>query len=153
MPAGLIKDTLPGGDFHLQEERRLFYVAMTRAKDRLYLTGAEDLGGKRKWKVSQFVVEALDLSVDAVRPFRAQPSRSCSATRPPPEHRSAAPLPLPPTPTLMVSHHQVDDYQTCPLKYQYVHLLRIPLRQHHAIVYGSALHKAVEFYLRRRVAE
>jgi DNA helicase-2/ATP-dependent DNA helicase PcrA len=52
----------------------------------------------------------------------------------------------------VVSHHQVDDYRTCPLKYQYVHLLRIPLRQHHAIVYGSALHKAVEFYLRRRVA-
>ena len=27
MPAGLIKDTLPTGDFHEQEERRLFYVA------------------------------------------------------------------------------------------------------------------------------
>ena len=49
-----------------------------------------------------------------------------------------------------MSHHQVDDYRTCPLKYRYVHLLRIPLWQHHAIVYGSALHKAVEFYLRRR---
>src|SRR5207247_10531515 len=46
--------------------------------------------------------------------------------------------------------HQVDDYVTCPLKYQYVHIKRIPLRQHHSGVYGSALHKAVEFYLRRR---
>ena len=46
----------------------------------------------------------------------------------------------------------MDDYETCPLKYQYIHVLRIPLRQHHAIVYGSALHKAVEFYLRRRAA-
>src|SRR5262249_6906291 len=42
--------------------------------------------------------------------------------------------------------------ETCPLKYHYVHILRIPLRQHHAVVYGSALHKAVEFYLRRRAA-
>jgi len=31
-----------------------------------------------------------------------------------------------------------------------VHIKRIPLRQHHSVVYGSALHKAVEFYLRRR---
>jgi ATP-dependent DNA helicase UvrD/PcrA len=152
MPAALIKDTLPGGDFHLQEERRLFYVAMTRAKDRLYLTGAEDLGGKRKWKVSQFVVEALELSVDAVRPFRAQPIEELKRDAPPPEHQSAGQVPLAADAELVVSHHQVDDYRTCPLKYQYVHLLRIPLRQHHAIVYGSALHKAVEFYLRRRVA-
>ena len=28
--------------------------------------------------------------------------------------------------------------------------LKLPLLQHHAIVYGSALHTAVEFYLRRR---
>ena len=51
-----------------------------------------------------------------------------------------------------MSHNQIDDYQTCPLKYQYIHVLRIPLRQHHAVVYGSALHAAVEFYLRRRAA-
>ncbi|HYM66768.1 MAG TPA: PD-(D/E)XK nuclease family protein, partial [Patescibacteria group bacterium] len=53
---------------------------------------------------------------------------------------------------LAISHRQVDDYQTCPLKYQYIHILRIPLRQHHSVVYGSALHNAVEFYLRRRAA-
>ena len=53
---------------------------------------------------------------------------------------------------LTVSHRQVDDYETCPLKYHYVHMLRIPLRQHHSMVYGSALHMAVEFYLRRRAA-
>ena len=152
MPAELIKDTLPGGDFHLQEERRLFYVAMTRAKDRLYLTGAEDLGGKRKWKVSQFVVEALELSVDAVRPFRVQPLEALKRNAPLPERLGSGMVPLAPDAELVVSHRQVDDYRTCPLKYQYVHLLRIPLRQHHAIVYGSALHKAVEFYLRRRVA-
>ncbi len=140
MPAALIKDTLPGGDFHLQEERRLFYVAMTRAKERLYLTGAEDLGGKRKWKVSQFVGEALGLSVDAVRPFKAKPIEVLKSNAPLPEGQGPGPAPQPPDAALGVSHRQVDDYRTCPLKYQYVHLLRIPLRQHHAIVYGSALH-------------
>ena len=59
LPDILIKEVLPTGDFHIQEERRLFYVGMTRAKEELYLTSAEDYGGKRLRKVSQFVLEAL----------------------------------------------------------------------------------------------
>ena len=152
MPTALIKDTLPSGDFHEQEERRLFYVAMTRAKERVYMTSAEDMGGKRNWKVSQFVLEALDLPKDATRPFRAKPIEELKRHAPPPELPSAHLAPIPESEPLAISHKQVDDYETCPLKYHYVHILRIPLRQHHAIVYGSALHRAVEFYLRRRVA-
>ena len=49
------------GNGHLHEERRLFYVAMTRAKDELVLTSAADYGTARARKVSRFVVEALDL--------------------------------------------------------------------------------------------
>ena len=37
-PAALMKEELPQGDFHMQEERRLFYVAITRARERLTLT-------------------------------------------------------------------------------------------------------------------
>ncbi|HEY7039544.1 MAG TPA: PD-(D/E)XK nuclease family protein, partial [Methylomirabilota bacterium] len=152
IPPGLIKDLLPTGDFHEQEERRLFYVGMTRVKERLYLTSAEDMGGKRKWKVSQFVLEALDLPKDAARPFRAQAIEQLRRLAPPPEAIGLGLTPLADDEPLAVSHRQVDDYQTCPLKYQYIHILRIPLRQHHSVVYGSALHKAVEFYLRRRAA-
>ena len=150
MPAALIKDTLPTGDFHAQEERRLFYVGMTRAREHLYFTSAEDMGGTRRWKVSQFILEALDLPKDAARPTRARAIEELLRHAPPPDGQGAAFEALSPDADLAVSHHQVDDYRTCPLKYQYVHLLRIPLRQHHAIVYGSALHTAVEFYLRRR---
>ena len=152
MPPGLIKDLLPTGDFHEQEERRLFYVGMTRAKERLYLTSAEDMGGKRKWKVSQFVLEALDLPKDAARPFRAQAIEELRRQAPAPELAGLGLAPIPDEEPLAVSHRQVDDYQTCPLKYQFIHILRIPLRQHHSVVYGNALHKAVEFYLRRRAA-
>ncbi len=152
LPPELIKDVLPTGDFHEQEERRLFYVAMTRAKERLYLTSAEDMGGRRKWKVSQFVLEALDLPKDAARPFRAQAIEQLRRLAPAPQHAGLTLAPMGDEEALAISHKQVDDYQTCPLKYQYVHILRIPLRQHHAVVYGSALHSAVEFYLRRRAA-
>src|SRR5262249_48120797 len=69
LPGELIRDLLPAGDFHTQEERRLFYVGMTRARRELFLTSARDYGGTRERKVSQFVLEALDLPRDAARPF------------------------------------------------------------------------------------
>jgi DNA helicase-2/ATP-dependent DNA helicase PcrA len=53
---------------------------------------------------------------------------------------------------LVLSHKQVDDYQTCPLKYRYVHLLRVPILRHHTVVYGNTIHKVVEHYLKRRAA-
>src|SRR4030042_5699832 len=57
IPEVLVKDIWPEGDFHLQEERRLFYVAMTRAKKGLYFTSADDYGGIRAKKISRFLVE------------------------------------------------------------------------------------------------
>jgi DNA helicase-2/ATP-dependent DNA helicase PcrA len=37
-PEELMKEELPDADYHTQEERRLFYVAVTRARERLTLT-------------------------------------------------------------------------------------------------------------------
>ncbi len=49
-PPELMKEEKPEGDFHIQEERRLFYVALTRARQRLTLSTVIN---KRK-KQSQF---------------------------------------------------------------------------------------------------
>ena len=46
-PPELYKDELPVGDYRIQEERRLLYVAMTRAREKLYLYGIEKKGTKR----------------------------------------------------------------------------------------------------------
>jgi ATP-dependent DNA helicase UvrD/PcrA len=65
LPLALVNETLPEGDYQLQEERRLFYVGMTRARDELMLSHAADYGGQRSRRVSPFVLEALDLPVAA----------------------------------------------------------------------------------------
>ena len=152
LPVELIKETLPSGDFHKQEERRLFYVGMTRAKRELHLTSARDYGGTRERKVSQFVLEALDLPKDSARPFTAKAIEEIQRFAPPAEVADQTLAPIPPEQELVISHKQVDDYQTCPLKYRYVHMLRVPILRHHAVVYGATVHRVVEYYLLRRAA-
>jgi DNA helicase II / ATP-dependent DNA helicase PcrA len=152
LPAELVDEVLPEGDPHVQEERRLFYVGMTRARDQLVLSHASDYGGQRTRRISPFVLEALDLSASAVStPVEAaarSPLERLAAfeARPDSPETSREPIEGP----LSLSFYQVDDYLTCPLKYKYVHMLRVPIAPHHAIVYGSALHQAVQEFHRRQ---
>src|SRR5438309_292028 len=152
LPVELIKEVLPSGDFHAQEERRLFYVGMTRARRELYLTSARDYGGSRERKVSQFVLEALDLPKDAAKPFRARAVEEIERFAPPAETDRLELAPIPPDEELRISHKQIEEYKSCPLKYRYSYILRVPQPRHHALVYGATIHEVVEFYLRRRAA-
>lgn len=55
-PSEMMKEEMPEGDFHIQEERRLFYVALTRAKQRLTLCAIVN-----KWKKeSPFLEDFLE---------------------------------------------------------------------------------------------
>jgi ATP-dependent DNA helicase UvrD/PcrA len=149
LPADLLGDPGTGGDAHLQEERRLFYVGMTRAKDELVLTSAADYGTARPRKVSRFVVEALDLPSPSPLARRSRPLEALARHQPAP---AAEPLPARASRgTLALSFRQLDDYATCPLKYQYIHVWRVPLLTHHRVVFGSAVHKAVQRHFQARL--
>ena len=54
-PAALMKEGEPAEQFHIQEERRLFYVALTRAENRLTLTTVTE----KKGKVPVFIEDIL----------------------------------------------------------------------------------------------
>jgi DNA helicase-2/ATP-dependent DNA helicase PcrA len=153
LPDALLHDVLASGDFHLQEERRLFYVGMTRAKRELFLTSARDYGGARAKKVSRFALEALDLPPSEPKPYKASALERIQRHAPSVEEEPDTFRVIPEDQILSLSHYQVDDYLTCPLKYKYIHVLRVPIREHHSVVYGKALHEAISFYLRRKLAQ
>ncbi len=149
LPEALIRDILPEGNYHLQEERRLFYVGMTRAKDTLYLTCAYDYGGKSVRKISQFAVEALQLASPSPGAKPAGAREVLERSRPPkPVARGRRAAPSGP---LRLNPHGADDFLTCPLKYRYSHVLRLPVMRHHLVVYGTAVHKAVEAFFQARL--
>ncbi len=156
LPDPLVKDLVSGADFHRQEERRLFYVGMTRAREDVYLTSAQDYGGKRPRKPSLFVSEALDIAATQRPPERRSPLRQMArhserATEEAPEDRKLVLFP-PGEEILTLSHRKIDDYLTCPKKYKYIHLLRVPIRQHHTVIYGSAVHQAIRIFHLNRMA-
>ena len=154
LPGALVSGPGPDADQHVAEERRLFYVGMTRAREELVLSSAQDYGGRRSRGVSRFAAEALDLPpatpVEAIRPALLEQlaRHQAPATQPPAE-------PLRPRlgdRPLRLSYGQINDYLECPAKYRYGHVVRIPTPASHQMVYGRALHAAVQAYHRRQLA-
>src|SRR6185295_2558466 len=132
MPPELVGEaTASDEEVQLREERRLFYVAMTRARDELVLSHAIDYGGGGTRRLSPFVLEALDLpptAVDpAVRPATAM-GRIEAAAEPRPDVPPATRGPI--AEPLTLSFSAIDDYLTCPLKFKLGHVVRVPVPPH-----------------------
>lgn len=150
VPEEILKEDLPAAESVIQEERRLFYVGMTRAKKYLYLTWSRDYGLKRLKKVSPFVLEALDiprmpdevLRTSALEEIRRYGQESA-------EDRILPQVKV--KDVLNLSYFQVEDYLTCPLKYNFRHRMRIPVLPHHSLVFGRVLHAAIHSFLRQRM--
>jgi ATP-dependent DNA helicase UvrD/PcrA len=145
-----------GRNLHLEEERRLFYVAMTRARHRLFFTCAVDHGGFRARKPSLFVAEALDLAAGAPRLAPAAAARETID-----RNQIASPGTLPATPAtrrspnpdepLDLSFSRLETYAECPLRFKFAYRLRVPSIPHHSQSYGKSIHDAIEFVLRARM--
>jgi DNA helicase-2/ATP-dependent DNA helicase PcrA len=154
LPGDLIREPLPEGDHHLAEERRLFYVGMTRAREELHLSWARDYGNRQARRMSQYLLEALDLPpampVETLRPSVAErlARHQQSAARPAAPARPAALTDR----QLTLSYGQISDYLDCPTRYRYAHVIRIPTPASHQMAYGRALHAAVQAFHRRQLA-
>jgi DNA helicase-2/ATP-dependent DNA helicase PcrA len=149
LPEEIIKEVLPQGDYHLQEERRLFYVGMTRAKDLLYLTAADYYGeGKREKKLSQFIFEALgDEAVGSENPV--PDSEQLSFLEYKPQQISIVQKASEPEPLHIdyLSYSQIEAFKICPLHYKLRYILRVPTPPSASQSFGSTIHKTLkDFY-------
>ncbi len=150
LPDNLIKEILPEGDAHIQEERRLFYVGMTRTKANLFLSSAESFENrKRPKKLSRFVLEALDQNqkIDFEKATISQLERIRKFNQRNKTKQCKLPKSLRKK-VITLSAGQIDDYLTCPKKYYFTHVVKIPLLQNHAIVFGKAVHNTIENILK-----
>ena len=167
-PARLMKEGAPAEQFHIQEERRLFYVALTRAQERLTLTTLTE----KKGKVPAFIEDILmDPAV------RRRDVKQMMAKLPKPQDRASAgaaaktasgdlfaapskPAKIfsriadwaesfhPPAPEpLSLSPSAVDNYRTCPQRYLFGYLWSLKEGPKAALTFGSIMHNTIKRFL------
>lgn len=141
IPDELVKDLLPEGDFHLQEERRLFYVAITRAKTQLYTSWAADYGGARLKKPSLFLTETGLVPTETAH----KATGKVVFTKPRTKARQVIYKQLP----SKFSFSQISTFQKCPLEYKYAYYLRLPMPGSHYMSFGSTIHNVLQRYLEK----
>ena len=154
IPDALIKEILPKGDYHEQEERRLFYVGMTRAMDRLYFTAANYYGeGKREKRLSPFIFESL--GDDAVASEQADDSQQLSfLDYQPPSISTPTTVHRTPVHIDFLSYSQIETFRICPLHYKLKYILKIPTPPSAALSFGSSVHAALrDFYIQVKTGE
>lgn len=139
-------------DTLLDDERRLFYVALTRAKYDVYITYAkEGLDGKQRLP-SQFIEEIDDSFKKKVSTKKTEENLKNDS----PfyvQKRKGRQLPVQNKEYLNslfleqgLSVTALNNYLACPWKYFYVNLIRIPSVQTHPQMYGIAIHAALEVF-------
>jgi DNA helicase-2/ATP-dependent DNA helicase PcrA len=134
LPPSVLEPLVRGREDVIAEERRLLYVAMTRARTRLFLTYATHYEGGRRWRESRF----LDEVRQAGRRVVAEKEIEGSAV--PAAPRAASPAN---TETVHLSYSAITAYRDCPRQYWYRYVQRLPVVQSAEAVHGVILHEVL----------
>ncbi len=165
-PAELMKEEKPQGDFQIQEERRLFYVALTRARQTLTLSTVINKRKKPSPFLDDFLMNARIQKFDTLQStpvVHIPPSREIAGPAP----DSADPSQLfgpdrenakaysrvalwaksfhPPRPEpLQLSASAIDTYERCAMKYMFQQLWGIRGGPHAQTTFGNVMHTAIK---------
>jgi DNA helicase-2/ATP-dependent DNA helicase PcrA len=134
LPPTVLEPLVRGREDVIAEERRLLYVAMTRARKRLYLTRASHYDGGRRWRDSRFLGE---LRAAGGRTFHEREVEAC-----PVEAHPQSP-PRVGTENVVLSYSAIASYRDCPRQYWYRYEQRLPSIQSAEAVQGVILHEVL----------
>lgn len=150
LPQGLLKNDISQDKHEKNEdERRLFYVAMTRAKKQVTLSYAKQNENQRPQTPSLFIQELPTECVEWVdtEPYETEvEDRLTTAFQRPglPDHSQeeiAFVKALLRNYTMSVTH--LNNYLRCPRLFYYRNLLRVPSAMNKHMAFGSAVHDAL----------
>jgi len=145
LPSGLVKEILSDGDIHLEEERRLFYVASTRAKEKLYLSWGLDYGGTRPKKPSRFLYEMGLIKPIAQEKTPKQTGLDINENKKIIDSDEQFSYSLP----KQFSYSQIKAYETCPYQYKLGFILSIPTEGGFQASFGRSIHNTLyKFFLK-----
>ena len=129
LPPFVLEPLVRGREDVMAEERRLLYVAMTRARRRLVLTRASHYEGGRRWRESRFLSELgggiveKEIPADVVAPAASNGHGQ--------------------TGEVVLSYSAITSYLDCPRQYWYRHVQRLPVTQSAEAVHGVILHEVL----------
>jgi DNA helicase-2/ATP-dependent DNA helicase PcrA len=151
-------DSAAAGDdktLNEQEERRLFYVAMTRARDSLHIYGKQGIG---RDKTPAGLMREMIANPGLGPWLRARPAMAsqpelieiAAAADPayPEGSRLPAWLELPPMEGLgaRLSASAVESYETCPLQFKFEREWKLSREVQAAMQYGATMHRVLRTY-------
>jgi DNA helicase-2/ATP-dependent DNA helicase PcrA len=179
-PEALRKGPPPPADIHEQEERRLLYVGLTRAEDRLYISSVAKTAKKPSLFISDLTsnptvatrdierIQAPEIHPQQAEAAPAGPARQTrpAATKPqatlfgtsagvpaihPPVIEWAShTLAIRPDEKLQLSASALEAYDTCPQKFMFSHYLKIPTGPQPALTFGNIMHQCARRYFELR---
>ena len=144
LPEKLKEQYYSEADEHIPEERRLMYVAMTRAKNELVLTLASRHNGPALRKPSRFMDEAFGSDNTVSHAPTDIGSQTLEQFTPSTEGVVRIPDKILSGEQVNLTVSQIDDYLRCPLNFYYKHVLCAPEEPSPSRDYGSIMHKVIE---------
>lgn len=147
IPDELICENIPEDNLHLNEERRLFYVACTRARKELILSYSDKYEGPKKWKKSNFIDEIMASGQADEVIFSGKDKEFESSKNNAIESEKSDVVDFSQDEIKKISYSQLNTFETCPLRYKFQYLWKIPAPSAHALNFGSSVHGTVnKFY-------
>ncbi|MFH2062070.1 MAG: ATP-dependent DNA helicase, partial [Candidatus Beckwithbacteria bacterium] len=160
LPSGILKNQNLEKKEKNEDERRLFYVCLTRAKTKLYISYAD------RYTLGSYTKETFPSMFQAELPKGALKSIDVKSLKS--KKILTKLLSVPPAKDLNQKEQQflknlikdfkfsptaLNTYLTCPYKFKLNNLLKVPRAKISYLSFGSAIHKALEMFYRKFIKD